>query len=329
MGSSTKECLLLTAVLIQSVAIIIFFELFALQYSTQSNTKDPLTAPSAVTVTAEDRPLPFSFSACLLIKDNNILLPEWLAYHYTVLPLRRLIVGVDPMSHTDPSHILDKYSTIGMNITIWTNDSYWEDGLMPHEKKSFPITNETDHESMHNRYVHRQKTFLKACLTQLHNELRSWTMLIDTDEYFAFNYYDEKEGPPTWCKKNETCASEYKRAISGESHVRTKLDRSPAATVAQYIAKHVDLQFDTVDKPCIIFGRYLFVSNREGNTNEIQKGLDPDFNATLFHTFRYQYRSPLWSMQMGKPIIDASRYKGQYINNVHRPLGGLCTGYVV
>eukprot|EP00984_Skeletonema_dohrnii_P032193 scaffold25805_cov78-Skeletonema_dohrnii-CCMP3373.AAC.1 len=28
------------------------------------------------------------WSACLLIKDNNIILPEWLAYHYTVLPLR-------------------------------------------------------------------------------------------------------------------------------------------------------------------------------------------------------------------------------------------------
>ena len=50
---------------------------------------------------------PFAFSACLLIKDNNIILPEWLAYHYTVLPLRRLIVAVDTLSHTDPSQILD------------------------------------------------------------------------------------------------------------------------------------------------------------------------------------------------------------------------------
>jgi len=33
----------------------------------------------------EDRPLPFSWSACLLIKDNNIILPEWLAYHYRKL----------------------------------------------------------------------------------------------------------------------------------------------------------------------------------------------------------------------------------------------------
>ena len=28
---------------------------------------------------------PFTFGACLLIKDDNQILPEWLAYHYTVL----------------------------------------------------------------------------------------------------------------------------------------------------------------------------------------------------------------------------------------------------
>jgi len=38
------------------------------------------------------------FSGCLLIKDMNHLLPEWLAYHYTVLPMHRLILAVDPVS---------------------------------------------------------------------------------------------------------------------------------------------------------------------------------------------------------------------------------------
>jgi len=70
------------------------------------------SAPTSATASStennnhkEDRPLPFSFSACLLIKDNNIILPEWLAYHYTVLPLRRLIKQVyvhrDEYNHMD------------------------------------------------------------------------------------------------------------------------------------------------------------------------------------------------------------------------------------
>jgi len=277
--------------------------------------------------TVEDQPTPFSFSACLLIKDSNILLPEWLAYHYTTLPLRRLIIGVDPFSHTDPKPILDLYESIGMNITIWTNDSFWvEDGSAVHEKKDFQITNETDHEALRKRHLYRQKVFVESCLQQLHHERRTWTLLVDIDEYFAFNYYDEGEGEPTWCKKNETCAQEYAKSIDDGSHYRAKLDRSPAATVAEHIAKHVDSQFDTVDKPCIIFSRYLFVSNRESDRKEIQNGLDADFNATLFHTFRYRYRAPLWTYQLGKSMVDVSRYNGQGINNIHRPLGGLCTG---
>lgn len=142
--------------------------------------------------TAEGRPLPFSFSACLLIKDGNILLPEWLAYHYTFLPLRRLIVGVDPLSLTDPKPILDLYESI-VNVTTWVDDSFWVDGRAPHEKKGFRITNETGHEPVRWRYKYRQNLFYKACLLHLHDEMRTWTLLIDTDEYLAFNHYDEHE----------------------------------------------------------------------------------------------------------------------------------------
>ena len=290
------------------------------------NDKEGSATTASTTSEKEDRPLPFSFSACLLIKDNNIILPEWLAYHYTVLPLRRLIVGVDPMSHTDPTPILDKYKSIGMNITTWTDDSYWVDGAYSFQKKNYVITNTTNHDQLIGRYVHRQKTFLKSCLSQLKEEMRTWTMLIDTDEYFAFNYYDEKEGAPTYCRKNVTCAQEYEKKIRDGSHVRAKLDRSPSATVAEHIYNRVDGMFDVLDKPCIIFGRYLFVSSKESDQEEIQKDVEPEFNTSYFHTLRYFHRTPLSDYQLGKPIIDVSRYDGMDIVNPHRPLFDSCTG---
>ena len=37
-----------------------------------------------------------AFSACMLVMDDNHRLTEWLAYHYHVLPLRYLVVAVDP-----------------------------------------------------------------------------------------------------------------------------------------------------------------------------------------------------------------------------------------
>ena len=275
---------------------------------------------------AEGRPLPFSFSACLLIKDGNIILPEWLAYHYTFLPLRRLIVGVDPLSLTDPKPILDLYESIGMNVTTWVDDSFWVDGRAPHEKKVFRITNETGHEPVRWRHNYRQNLFYKACFQQLHDEMRTWTLLIDTDEYLAFNHYEEHEGEPSWCKKNISCAEEYTKSIKDGTHLRTKLDRAPSATAAEHIDRQIDEQFDNPDKPCVIFSRYLFVS-KESNMEEIQREVGRDFNATFFHTMRYRYRTPLSKMELGKSMIDVSRYDGRDITNVHRPLGDMCTGY--
>lgn len=327
-----EKCLI-AVILLQSIAIIVVFEQLKLNHGQEVETTENTQhhdisndGQKIITDGLEDRPLPFSFSACLMIKDNNVLLPEWLAYHYTFLPLRRLIVVIDPLSHTDPKPIFDAYGSIGMNISIWADDLFWVDGGNDYEKKNFQITNETVHEDLRHRSRYRQKVFYKSCMQQLHDEKRSWTLFIDTDEYFVFNYYDEKEGPPTWCKKNATCVLDYEKSIKDGSHIRAQLDRSPTATVAEHIEKHgADKYFDNIDKPCIIYGRYLFVS-KESSRGEIQRGVDSEFNATLFHTLRYRHRAPLSTYQLGKPIVDVSRYDGSDVPNPHRILGNLCTG---
>ena len=47
-----------------------------------------------------------SFAACMLIKDDNEILSEWIAYHYFVLKLRKIIIAIDPLSTESPSEIL-------------------------------------------------------------------------------------------------------------------------------------------------------------------------------------------------------------------------------
>mmetsp|Transcript_34442 Transcript_34442/g.70454 ORF Transcript_34442/g.70454 Transcript_34442/m.70454 type:complete len:450 (-) Transcript_34442:107-1456(-) len=291
----------------------------------------------------EDRPLPFSWSACLLIKDNNIILPEWLAYHYTVLPLRRLIVGVDPSSNFDPQPIFDMYATIGMNITVWKNHSYWIDGRKFHEKKEFHPDEdfyklEHSYRYIQDRLVYHQKIFYSQCLRTLKSENRTWTTVIDTDEYLAFNYYDPLERGVTWCVNNATCDEEYLDTIRGGTHFRTKLNQS--ATAAEYIAKNVgqkvpsgvnprlssvDDKFDNPDEPCIVLSRYLFVS-KESDKEGIQRGVDEGFNATNFNTLRFRHRSSLAVAQTGKCIVDASRSPSNLIKGPHRLYGKECTG---
>jgi len=291
----------------------------------------------------EDRPRPFSFSACLLMKDSNVILPEWLAYHYTVLPLRRLIVAVDPLSHMDPRPILDAYGSIGMNITVWMDEAaYWNASAIPHQNFS------DYHELVHGRYKdnadphgdyvklkqhqNRQKFFVEACLRTLRDEGRDWTIHLDVDEYLAFNYHDKHEGLPSHCKGNTTCERDYARAIEDGTHYRARLDES--STAAEHIDRHHDGEFDNPDKPCVMIARFLFVSKEcDPEENDIQRGLIDDddddggggFNASMFHTLRYRYRT-LHPQRNGKSIIDVSRYDGRHVLNPHRLLGKLCTG---
>lgn len=63
-------------------------------------------------------------SACLLVNDENPRMPEWLAYHWLVLPLRSLIVAVDPASRHDPKDILMQWKEMGVEVDIW-NDSHY------------------------------------------------------------------------------------------------------------------------------------------------------------------------------------------------------------
>ena len=65
-----------------------------------------------------------SFGICLMIMDDNHFLVEWLAYNWFALPLRHLIVMVDPMSRTSPVPILDRWKTGSyfdtLQVVNWT-----------------------------------------------------------------------------------------------------------------------------------------------------------------------------------------------------------------
>jgi len=251
-------------------------------------------------------PYSSSFSACLLFKDDNVILPEWLAYHYTVLPLRRVIVGIDPVSIIDPTPIFELYRTIGMNITVWKNDSFW-----PFEdSQNFTFHNGTSYDVMRSRHKDRQKYFYQACLRQLRDEKRRWTILYDTDEYIAFNYFDDDEDYSQSQPDDGTMA-------------RIKLNQS--STVVEHINSHADPQFDK--STCIYLARYLFPS-LESNHDVIQQGTDKVFNASFFNTLRYRYRPPLGGPQRGKSMVDASRYADESVKTPHKVLGNKCIGLV-
>ena len=114
----------LRIILIWTIVVLLAFIQFSSLIQVTKSTIDKNSNDDAMPILPSS--ISFPFSACLIIKDDNIILPEWLAYHYTVLPLRRLIVGVDLMSYTDPAPILHAFEdNTGMDVSIWKNDTWW------------------------------------------------------------------------------------------------------------------------------------------------------------------------------------------------------------
>ena len=104
------------------------------------------------------------FAGCLLFKDDNHYLIEWLAYHYYRLPLKRLIIAVDPTSLTSPTVILDRYRKRNlMNITEWNDENFIPFGDRKRRQKILKEERESGR-AMTDLHRERQKFFYLKCI---------------------------------------------------------------------------------------------------------------------------------------------------------------------
>lgn len=130
-----------------------------------------------------------------MFMDDNAHLIEWLAYHYHALPLRRLILAVDPRSETSPTEILNRWEG-KIEVTQWTDVDF----MPPHLLDAHTLLLPFQHKELTNLFDNRQEQFYARCMARLKYEGRSWTALVDTDEYISPNShahdYSEILRPP-------------------------------------------------------------------------------------------------------------------------------------
>lgn len=148
----------------------------------KANIQNIVPTPQAMSADA-------SFSACLLIKDDNEILSEWIAYHYHTIKLRQLIVAVDPLSSESPTKLLAQWKLLtDLNIRIWHDEHYMPDEFIQtgQAPPNF-IATETDlkHSKMRmesiieiSNHRYRQRVFLASCLRSMRAEGNSWVIHI-------------------------------------------------------------------------------------------------------------------------------------------------------
>lgn len=109
----------------------------------------------------------FNIAACLLVKDDNHFLIEWIAYHYHMINMRHLIVLPDPDSRTSPVPILNRWKG-RIDVQLW-NETFFPFPQTP----SDPVK----------QHRNRQTYFYRACMKRYVTMRNAWVALIDTDEF--------------------------------------------------------------------------------------------------------------------------------------------------
>lgn len=278
------------------------------------------------------------FSACLLIKDDNTLLNEWIAYHYHTLKLRFLVIAVDPHSVMSPRTILERWQNLtGLQVVQWSDQDYMPQSFLdkgyviPLEKIDGNASNSKWHLGFEDanqvkldkqrisNHRFRQLTFLPACYRHLRNLKKTWVLHIDTDEYLSVNPILRARG------KN------------GLVPVPKDL-REPMVLFRFLLAIRYRPRLKTMSNfPCISLPRLLYgahVTTVDDATAALGRRLVHDtYNASKFETLHWKYHTLLNDRErnaMPKVIVDVSAvnetdemFKRKAFS-IHRPSKKLC-----
>jgi hypothetical protein len=152
-------------------------------------------------------------AACVMIRHDQIRLTEWLAYHYTVMPLGAVVVGIDAKSMQEPQirETLNRWSPY-MNVTIWANDEWLEivdetegfrEKVEKNGKKVPWFLNKTSAEFLNQNQIRHESIFLSQCLSLHHRNGQDWTMVVDPEEFVVFNYKGKQENPVKFDSREE------------------------------------------------------------------------------------------------------------------------------
>jgi hypothetical protein len=227
------------------------------------------------------------------------------AYHSHTLPLKHLIVAVDPRSKTSPAPILDRWREHGMDIVQWNDDDF-----MPPQHKKVAEQHVRDYfgdippDLVQHRA--RQRLFYFRCMQKLKKEGRDWTLLIDSDEFLYVNY-------PTVAALN-LAAPPVNQTGSVMSFLKEDRQR-PGQNLTT--------------GPCIQIPRIRFGSKESHDAN-VKRHVPVGFNASSFQTLRWRKHASsdnYYANKISKTMIDLSRVGWKDlrpVDSIHRPIRSIC-----
>ena len=266
-------------------------------------------------------------SACLLVMDDNHFLIEWIAFHYHTLPLRYLVVAVDPRSKTSPASIFRRWRN-NMNLTIvqWEDKEFMssveQQEAEKHVQDYFGGSNNKNNQNNKIgrdliRHRARQRLFYYKCMVHLKTQQRDWALLTDTDEFLYLNYPTiEKMGRPNVPPMTQP------------------------GSVLTFLKAELHQPFHNLTSPCVQIPRIRFGA-MESKPNEIRANIPSVslssslsslllFEPEQFLTMRWRTHANPHDYgynRISKVLIDLSRVPWEElkpVDSIHRPIRSMC-----
>ena len=255
-----------------------------------------------------------SFGACLMMKEDNDLLYEWIAFHYISLPLRYLFVGSDFGNAQNPWSVLNRWKDT--DLTYWVINAT----NFAHRHGSTPTWG-LDENPDHHGFLHRQRGFITVCSEFMKAQNMTWVTYHDSDEFIVPNYISPDEN--VFSQKTKT-------SNSTDNVPFAMRDRLTGAKTLLEVIRNVN-QIHVL-KPCYSIPRVLFGS-LENTTcpeaDEVTELAKRDYAYHQMSTLRFKQRASKGDFKtgrFGKVIVDLSRLNNVSIppKNVHRPFKPEC-----
>ena len=247
------------------------------------------------------------FSACLLVMDENHRLPEWLAYHYYMLPLRHLVLLVDPRSETSPMDIVHRWRPY-MKIDVWNHSDL---------TNFHPPADMT----LKGRFRTAQPRFYKQCAMHLRQLNRTWVTFHDVDEYLyldpqAVSHY------PLW--KNPSSSTQPGNILHFLQQGKRTINKTTNNTA---MLRYKDKRFAA---SCFYIDRSYFGATEE-RADLVQQRVPSYLNGRHFETLRWLHRASHQDRMnngFGKSIFDVSAPQKtlSFTGSVHRVLNSCRLG---
>jgi hypothetical protein len=270
-----------------------------------------------------------TFASCMLVMDDNHRLAEWIAYHYHVLPLRYMVVAIDPRSQTSPTWLLNRWRKMGVYIEVWSDKDFWQrDDL-----QLKPIPDNAVLQIKRDRHRGRQKFFYRSCLKYLKERNRTWVALHDSDEYLVYNHAGGEKFEAWEEKMQQRHEKSAAATVAGSQRVHpahTPPTTAQEGAMLDYIRHEQAAGLHYFQSPCIGVPRLSFgatESTRRERRHDVPVGFDPE----LLDTLRWRNHAPrndFVKNALGKVIMDVSRIDvaaSPYFMSLHRPIKTICT----